>query len=132
MGKRKKRMTMKKYANKYATKRAALKSADHKVTSGVVIIDMTSSEEVQEDESVEVITNTPVKEKEKETTPSAEVEPALQIVQVEEPSPEEIPPPAPKAKRPPRRKKASSATKKPATTKTSSTRKRTVKKKLEE
>ena len=119
MGKRRKRMTMAKYAKKYATKRAALGFDTRKVESKMVEIDMTSGEEIKEEEIVQVVSNTTVTE-EKEDTPPWNPEPELQVVQIEEPKVESPPPVA--AKKPTR--KRATTTKKRTTT----TRRRTAKK----
>ena len=68
MGKRRKRMLMKKYAKKYATKREALGFTAKQVTNGVVTIDMTTSEEIKEEEQVEVVVNEPVVKEKKRGT----------------------------------------------------------------
>ena len=82
MGKRRKRMKMKKYAKKYATKRAALGGA--KVENKVVVIDLVNGEEVKE-ETVQVITNKP-KTTQITEKPIPIPEPELQIIQIEEPT----------------------------------------------
>ena len=83
MGKRRKRMKMKKYAKKYATKRAALGGA--KVENKVVVIDLVNGEEVKEEETVQVITNKP-KTTQITEKPIPIPEPELQIIQIEEPA----------------------------------------------
>ena len=79
MGKRRKRMTMAKYATKYAAKRAAIEAR-----RGVIEIDMNTGEETTEDETVVVVTN---KEPEPEVVETAisTPEPQLQTIQIEEP-----------------------------------------------
>ena len=96
MGKRRKRMTMARYAKKYATKRAALGFDTRKVENKMIEIDMTSGEEIKEEEIVQVVSN---KEPEKkvESTPPWTPEPELQVVQIEEPQ-LETPPPVEKKK----------------------------------
>ena len=79
MGKTRKRMTMAKYATKYAVKRAAMEAR-----RGVIEIDMNTGEEITEDETVQVITN---KEPTPEVIEEAVVqvpEPQLQTIQIEE------------------------------------------------
>ena len=96
MGKRRKRLTMAKYAKKYATKRAALGFDTRKVENKMIEIDMTSGEEIKEEEIVQVVSN---KEPEKkvESAPLLTPEPELQVVQIEEPQ-LETPPPVEKKK----------------------------------
>jgi len=80
MGKRRKRLTMAKYATKYAGKRAAMEAR-----RGVIEIDMNTGEEITEDETVVVVTN---KEPEPEVVEEVAVpapEPQLQTIQIEEP-----------------------------------------------
>ncbi len=80
MGKRRKRLTMAKYATKYAAKRAAIEAR-----RGVIEIDLTTGEEITEEETVQVITN---KEPEQEVVEEVAVptpEPQLQTIQIEEP-----------------------------------------------
>jgi len=116
MGKRKKRMTMPKYASKYATKREALARR-----RGVIEIDMNTGEEITEDETVEVITN---KEPEPEAVEEVVVpapEPQLQTIQIEEPTVE-----TPKTTKTRTTKKTTS--KKATTKKTTTRRKRATKK----
>ena len=125
MGKRRKRLTMAKYAKKYAAKRAALGFDTRKVESKMVEIDMTSGEEIKEEEQVQVVINKPVEEK--ETIPPWEPEPDLQLLQVEEPTVQEIAPP-PVEKKPTRRRKTTTTTKKSTPTRKTSTRRRTAKK----
>lgn len=130
MGKRKKRMTKAKYATKYALKRESLGfNARHNVTNGVVTIDMNTSEEVKEEEQVQVVANDPVVEK-KETTPPWEPQPELELLQVEEPEVQEVVPPPP-AKKVTKRKKATTTTKKTTSTRKTPTRKRSTKKPAE-
>lgn len=117
MGKRRKRLTMAKYAAKYATKRAALGFDIRKVENKMIEIDMTSGEEVKEDETVQVVVNTPKKEEKVKQTPPWDLEPGLQTVQIEEPQ-AEVPPPPPKKV----------ATKRKTSTRRASTRKTTTSK----
>ena len=119
MGKRRKRLTMAKYANKYAAKRAALGFDTRKVENKLIEIDMTSGEEIKEEETIQVVSNTTVTE-DKVDTPPWNPEPELQVVQIEEPKVESPPPIA--AKKPTR--KRATTTKKRTTT----TRRRTAKK----
>ena len=109
MGKRRKRLTMAKYAKKCAAKRAAMEAR-----RGVVEIDLTTGEEITQEETVQVITN---KEPEPEVNHEAPVltpEPQLQTIQVEEPKVNAL--------------KATKkiTTKKPATTKKTTTAKKTT------
>jgi len=82
MGKRRKRLTMAKYATKYAAKRRAIEAR-----RGVIEIDMiTGEEKTTEDETVQVVTN---KEPEPEVVEEIVVpapEPQLQTIQIEEPT----------------------------------------------
>lgn len=102
MGKRRKRMTMERYAKKYATKRAALGFDTRKVENKLIEIDMTSGEEIKEEEVVQVVSNTTVAE-EKVDVPPWNPEPELQVVQIEEPK-VEVPPPV-EAKKPTRKRR---------------------------
>ena len=102
MGKRRKRLTMARYAKKYATKRAALGFDTRKVESKLVEIDMVTGEEIKEDDTVQVITNSTPKEPERETIPPWNPEPELQTIQIEEPK-VEVPPPV-EAKKPTRKR----------------------------
>lgn len=116
MGKRRKRMTMARYAKKYATKRSALGFDTRKVENKMIEIDMTSGEEIKEEEIVQVVSN---KEPEKkvESAPLLTPEPQLQTIQIEEPK-VEVPPPV-EAKRPTRKSTARKpSTRKKATKKT--------------
>tara|TARA_B100001094_G_scaffold228281_1_gene222833 strand:+ start:297 stop:659 length:363 start_codon:yes stop_codon:yes gene_type:complete len=118
MGKRRKRMKMKKYAKKYATKRAALGFNKSKVENKVIVIDMTSGDDVTEEETVQVVSNT-TKETKEIQKPALQPEPQLQVIQVEEPNAEEVvdvETPKPTRKRTPRKKTATprkKTTKKP-------------------
>lgn len=53
---------------KFATKSAALRQTVAKL-NGVIEIDMTTGEETKEEETVQVVTNTPAKKETKATTP---------------------------------------------------------------
>ena len=129
MGKHRKRMLMKKYAKKYASKREALGYTVKQVTNGVVTIDMTTSEEIKEEEQVQVVVNEPVVEEKGETPPwEVEPEPELELIQVEEPETKEEAPPPPKKKSTTTK---TTTTKKKATARKTPTRKRTTKKKVE-
>ena len=99
MGKRRKRLTMAKYATKYATKRELLGFNKRKAEDKMIEIDMTSGEEIKEEKVVEVISNSEPAKQVKEDTPPWEPELQLEEVKVEEPS-EEIPPPVVEAKKP--------------------------------
>ena len=130
MGKRKKRMLKKKYAKKYATKRNTLGFTGRKVINGVVTIDMTTSEEIKEEEQVQVVVNEPVVE-EKEGAPPWDAEPELELIQVEEPEVKVETPPPPKKKTTRRKKSTMTKTttaKKKTTTRKAPTRRRTAKK----
>jgi methyl coenzyme M reductase gamma subunit len=98
MGKRRKRLTMDKYANKYATKRELLGFNKRKAEDKMIEIDMTSGEEIKEEKVVEVVSNSEPAKQVKEDTPPWEPELQLEEVKVEEPS-EEIPPPVVEAKK---------------------------------
>lgn len=127
MGKRKKRMTKAKYATKYALKRESLGFNDrHNVTNGVVTIDMSTSEEVKEEEQVQVVVNDPVVEKKEEPVPWTP-EPELELIKVEEPEVVTVAPPPP-TKKPVRQKKTTTTTKSSTSTRKSTTRKRSTKK----
>jgi hypothetical protein len=131
MGKRKKRMTKAKYARKYALKRESLGfNARHNVTNGVVTIDMNTSEEVKEEEQVQVVVNSPVFEEKEESLPWMP-EPELELVKFEEPEVAEFVPPPP-IKKPVKRKKTTSTTKSGASTRKTPMRKRSAKKVSEE
>ena len=119
MGKRRKRLTMARYAKKYATKRAALGFDTRKVENKLIEIDMTSGEEIKEEEIVQVVSNTTVTE-EKVDVPPWNPEPELQVVQIEEPK-VEAPPPV-EAKKPTRKRAT------PAKKRSTTTRRRTTKK----
>jgi len=119
MGKRRKRLTMAKYAKKYATKRAAIALKTGKVENKLIEIDMTSGEEVKQEETVQVVSNSTVAE-EKADTPPWNPEPELQVVQIEEPKVEAAPPVEAKK---PTRKRATTSKKR-----TTTTRRRTTKK----
>ena len=136
MGKRRKRLTMAKYAKKYAKKRAALGFDTRKVESSMITIDMTTGEEVSEEETVQVVSNTPTVD-EKQTQTTTVPEPQLQTVQVEEPAqrlpnalttisePEPEATPAPKTRT---RRKRTTTTKKTTTRRKTTARKKTTKK----
>ena len=123
MGKRRKRMIMKKYAKKYAKKRQALGYDKLNISNALIMIDPNGQEEKQE-EGVQVVTNAPPKENtQKQDTV---LDPELQLIQIEEPiveTAEEIVPPKPK----PRRRRARKKTTTTKTTTTSTTRRRTAK-----
>ncbi len=119
MGKRKKRMIMKKYAKKYALQR---KTLGFDKEAKMIEIDMLSGEEIKQEEDVQVVINTPEQIEEKKQAPTAVPEPELQVVQIEEPVVEEAPPPV-EVKKPAKK----TATRK-STARKSSTRKRATKK----
>jgi hypothetical protein len=119
MGKRKKRMIMKKYAKKYALQR---KTLGFDKEAKMIEIDMLSGEEIKQEEDVQVVINTPEQIKEKKQAPTAVPGPELQVVQIEEPVVEEAPPPV-EVKKPAKK----TATRK-STARKSSTRKRATKK----
>ena len=132
MGKRRKRLTMAKYAKKYALKRTALGLNTEKVENKMITIDMTTGEEVNEKETVQVISNTPEVKEEKPAMVAPE--PQLQTIQVEEPEtklpnalitikePEKTPEP---------KKKRATTTRKTTTRRKTTPRKKTTKKKEE-
>lgn len=128
MGKRRKRMIRDKYAKKYALKREALGFTAKKVTNEVVTIDMATSEEVKEEEQVQVVVNESVVEN-REDTP-LEPQPKLEITKVEEPQVQEVVPPP--EKKPTRRRRATTTAKKSTTTRKTTTRKRRTPKKTAE
>ncbi len=126
MGKRKKRMMKGKYARKYALKRESLGfNTRHNVVSGVVTIDMNTSEEVEAEKQVEVVSNK--EEKVEKESPPWNPEPELQVVEMEQPQ-VETPPPI-EAKKAVRKKRAPRKTtaKNTPTTRRTSTRKSTKK-----
>jgi len=119
MGKRKKRMIMKKYAKKYALQR---KTLGFDKEAKMIEIDMLSGEEIKQEDDVQVVINTPEQIEEKKQAPTDVPEPELQVVQIEEPVVEEAPPPV-EVKKPAKK----TATRK-STARKSSTRKRATKK----
>ena len=125
MGKRRKRMTMAKYAKKYAKKRAALGFNTTEVENKVIVIDMANNEET--DETVEVVSNTQPVEDVSETLPQHTPEPQLQAVQVEEPVVNALKETT-ERKTPARRKKTPTAKKTTATKRKTTTRRKTTKK----
>lgn len=90
MGKRRKRMTMTRYAKKYAAKRSALGFDKREVENKLIEIDMNTSEEIKQEEQVQVVTNEPVEEKKEVQAPPRIPEPELQVVQIEEPVKDEV------------------------------------------
>ena len=118
MGKRRKRMMMKKYAKKYAKKRQALGYDKLKIKNALIMIDPNGQEEKQE-ENIQVVTNTPPKQ----TTQKQEavLDPEPQLIQIEEPPVEiveEIVPPKPKPRRRRARKKTTTTRTRRTNTKT--------------
>ena len=112
MGKRRKRMMMKKYAKKYALQR---KTLGFDKEEEMIEIDMTTGEEIKEEETVKVVSNK--EEKVESESPPWNPEPELQIVQIEEPKVEEALPPV-EAKKPTRKRaprKKATATRKTST-----------------
>ena len=79
MGKRRKRLTMAKYASKYAKKRAALGMIP---SAGVIEIDIASGEETTEEENVKVVTNKTTEEVTTNINNIPEVQPQLQTIDV--------------------------------------------------
>lgn len=75
-------MKMKKYAKKYALKRDTLGFNKTKVEDKMIIIDMATGDDVIEEETVQVVSNST--EKEKKITVEAPL-PETQVVQIEEP-----------------------------------------------
>jgi len=110
MGKRKKRMIMKKYAKKYALQR---KTLGFDKEAKMIEIDMLSGEEIKQEEDVQVVINTPEQTEQNKQAPTNVPEPELQVVQIEEPVVEEAPPPV-EVKKPTKKR----ATRKRATKKT--------------
>ena len=120
MGKRKKRMILKKYAKKYALQRKTL--GFDKEEEPMIILDLSGQEEKQE-EGITIVSNKEPKNK-KQAAPLVDLEP--QLIQIEEPQTEEIPEVvAPKPTRKRRTRKKTATTSKSTTTKT--TRRRTTK-----
>lgn len=119
MGKRKKRMIMKKYAKKYALQRKTL-GFDREAK--MIEIDMLSGEEIKQEEDVQVVVNTPEQIEEKKQALTSVPEPELQVVQIEEPTVEEAPPPV-EVKKP-----AKKSTTRKSTARKPSTRKKATKK----
>ena len=130
MGKRRKRMLMKKYAKKYALKRKTLGFDKQEVTNAVVTIDMTTSEEIKEEEQVQVVVNDSVAEKKEENLPR-ETELELDLIQVEESDVQKVDSPV-LEKKPTRRRKATTTAKKSTTTRKTTARKRRTTKKTTE
>jgi hypothetical protein len=113
MGKRRKRMTMARYAKKYANKRAALGYTTLGMENKMIEIDMLSGEEIKQEENVQVVINTPEQTEQNKQALTNVPEPELQVVQIEEPVVEEAPPPV-EVKKPTKKR----ATRKRATKKT--------------
>ena len=123
MGKRRKRLTMAKYATKYAAKRAAMEAR-----RGVIEIDMNTGEEITEDETVEVITNKEPKPEVVETaipTP----EPQLQTQEVDLSVDEIVAEIQETFTEPPKKTNALKATKKTTTRKTTTKKSTTTRRK---
>jgi len=93
---------------------------ERKVENKMIEIDMTSGEEIEQEEVVQVVVNNPKTKESNEDPPPWDIEPQLQEVAIEEPK-EEIPPPVVAKKR--TTKRATTAKKK-----TTTTRRRTTKK----
>lgn len=93
MGKRRKRLTRAKYAKKYASIIENMKKGNEQM----IEIDLESGQEIKEEETVVVVSNSKPAEQKKDTPP---LEPELQLeeVKIEEPK-EEVPPPAVEAKK---------------------------------
>ena len=123
MGKRRKRMTMAKYATKYAGKRAAMEAR-----RGVIEIDMNTGEEITEDETVEVIAN---KEPEPEVVETAipAPEPQLQTQEVDLSVDEIVAEIQEAFTEPPKKTNALKATKKTTTRKTTTKKSTTTRRK---
>ena len=118
MGKRRKRMMMKKYAKKYALQRKTLGFDKEKE---MIEIDMTTGEEIKEDDTVQVVTNKTSEKPEEKQSPPWDVEPQLQTVEVEEPK-VDTPPPV----------EAKKVTRKRATRKKTTSTRRATPKKIED
>ena len=123
MGKRRKRLTMAKYATKYAAKRAAMEAR-----RGVIEINMNTGEEITEDETVEVITN---KEPEPEVVETAipTPEPQLQTQEVDLSVDEIVAEIEEAFTEPPKKTNALKATKKTTTRKTTTKKSTTTRRK---
>ena len=114
MGKRKKRLTMAKYATKYAKKREAMARR-----RGVIEIDISTGEEATTEDIVEVVANTTTSpEEENNNIPTPE--PQLQTVQVEEPKVNALKQTSKPKKKATTRKKATTSRRKRATKTTTS------------
>ena len=118
MGKRRKRMMMKKYAKKYALQR---KTLGYNKEEEMIEIDMTTGEEIKEDETAQVISNKEEKV-ESESLPW-NPEPELQVVEMEEPQVE--PPPPVEAKKTTRKSTPRKKTATPRKTSTGKSAKKT-------
>ena len=123
MGKRRKRLTMAKYATKYAAKRAAMEAR-----RGVIEINMNTGEEITEDETVQVITN---KEPEPEVVETAipTPEPQLQTQEVDLSVDEIVAEIQEAFTEPPKKTNALKATKKTTTRKTTTKKSTTTRRK---
>ena len=123
MGKRRKRLTMAKYATKYAAKRAAMEAR-----RGVTEINMNTGEEITEDETVQVITN---KEPEPEVVETAipTPEPQLQTQEVDLSVDEIVAEIQEAFTEPPKKTNALKATKKTTTRKTTTKKSTTTRRK---
>lgn len=123
MGKRRKRLTMAKYATKYAGKRAAMAAR-----RGVIEINMNTGEEITEDETVQVITN---KESEPEAVETAipTPEPQLQTQEVDLSVDEIVAEIEETFTEPPKKTNALKATKKTTTRKTTTKKSTTTRRK---
>ena len=124
MGKRRKRLTMAKYATKYAGKRAAMEAR-----RGVIEINMNTGEEITEDETVVVVTN---KEPEPEVVEDAAApvpEPQLQTQEVDLSVDEIVAEIQETFTEPPKKTNALKATKKTTTRKTTTKKSTTTRRK---
>ena len=123
MGKRRKRLTMAKYATKYAAKRAAIEAR-----RGVIEIDMNTGEEITEDETVQVVTN---KEPEPEAVETVipTPEPQLQTQEVDLSVDEIVAEIQETFTEPPKKTNALKATKKTTTRKTTTKKSTTTRRK---
>ena len=124
MGKRRKRLTMAKYATKYAGKRAAMEAR-----RGVIEIDMNTGEEITEDETVQVITNKEPKPEVVEEVTVPTPEPQLQTQEVDLSVDEIVAEIQETFTEPPKKTNALKATKKTTTRKTTTKKSTTTRRK---
>ena len=124
MGKRRKRLTMAKYATKYAAKRAAMEAR-----RGVIEINMNTGEEITEDETVQVITNKQPEPEVVEEAAAPVPEPQLQTQEVDLSVDEIVAEIQETFAEPPKKTNALKATKKTTTRKTTTKKSTTTRRK---